>query len=128
MLAMASLTAAILSAAPSITHADGDSSPMASMKRSETGAPSMARASGEKLAAATGHFARARSLLIEAVREFDQGSKIANPDVLVSSRDWRSSTIDRIEDLERVLDPQPRVSKGGVRYNPDTRLLREKTK
>lgn len=128
MLVITTLIAAVLSVTPAVTHADGDSSPMASMKRSASGAPSMARASGEKLAAATGHFARARSLLIEAVREFDQGSKIANPDILVSSRDWRSAVIDRIEELERVLDPQPRVSKGGVRYNPDTRLLREKTK
>ncbi len=83
------------------------------------------RASGEKLATAVGHYARARSLLIAAVREFDKGAKLANPNVLLDSQQWRSTLIDRTQELDRVLDPQPRASRTGVRFEADTRLLNE---
>lgn len=83
------------------------------------------RASGEKLATAVGHYARARSLLIAAVREFDLGYKLANPNVLLDSQQWRSTLIDRTQELDRVLDPQPRASRTGVKFEADTRLLNE---
>lgn len=81
--------------------------------------------SRERLSAAVGHYARARSLLIAAIREFDKGYKIARPDALLDSAEWRNTLLDRAEALERVLDPQPRVTRGGVRYEPDRRLLGE---
>ncbi len=80
-------------------------------------------ASGETLASAVGHYARSRSLLIEAIREFDRANKIARPDSILDSEEWRSSLISRAEDLERILSPQPRVTKGGVKFEADTRLL-----
>jgi len=80
---------------------------------------------GEQLSAAIGHYARARSLLIAAIREFDSGNRVASPDALLDSKEWRLEVVSRAEELERVLDPQPRLSKGGVRYNPDNRLLGE---
>ena len=86
------------------------------------------KASGEKLAAAIGHYARSRSLLIAAINEFDKGYKIANPNALLDSKEWKSTLVDRAEELQRVLDPQPRASKGGVRFDADTRLLNEATK
>jgi hypothetical protein len=82
-------------------------------------------AKGERLAAAVGHYARARSLILAAIREFDSGKRLATPDVLLDSAEWRSSLIDRATELEKVLDPQPRITNGGVRYQPDTRLLGE---
>jgi hypothetical protein len=82
-------------------------------------------AKGERLAAAVGHYARARSLILAAIREFDSGKRLATPDVLLDSAEWRSSLIDRATELEKVLDPQPRLTNGGVRYQPDTRLLGE---
>ncbi len=82
-------------------------------------------AKGERLAAAVGHYARSRSLILAAIREFDLGKKLATPDVLLDSAEWRSSLIDRATELEKVLDPQPRITSGGVRYQPDTRLLGE---
>lgn len=88
-------------------------------------AEKIARASGENLAAATGHYARARSLLIEAVREFDRGTRIADPSALIDSKRWRNALIDKAQEIERVLDPQPRVTKGGVKFNADKRLLNE---
>lgn len=83
------------------------------------------RAKGERLATAIGHYARARSLLIAALREFDKGSTLANPSALLDDDKWRSGIITRAEDLERVLDPQPRKTRTGARYDADTRLLAE---
>jgi hypothetical protein len=86
------------------------------------------RAQGETLAAATGHYARARSLLVSAIREFDQGYKIAKPDVILDSAKWRDDLINRAKDLEKLLAPQPRITKGGVKFNADPRLLNPEAK
>lgn len=86
------------------------------------------RAEGERLATAVGHYARARSLLIAAVHEFDRGQEYANPDTLLDSSRFRSSLINRAEELERILDPQPRASKSGVKFSADSRLLGEAKK
>ncbi len=83
------------------------------------------RASGETLSAAVGHYARARSLLIEAINEFDRGQKMADPSALLDTKQWRDSLIERSHDLDRVVDPQPRASNSGVTFNPDKRLLNE---
>lgn len=88
-------------------------------------AESIQRASSAQLASAAGHYARARSLLIAAVREFDQGLRAANPDVLIDSKEWRNSVLDRAEDLEKVLAPQPVATERGVHFNPDSRLMGE---
>jgi len=83
------------------------------------------RADQETISAASGHYSRARSLLIAAIREFDQGLALVDPDAILDAGAWRSSIIDRASELEHVLDPQPRVSKGGVKYGADTRLLNQ---
>jgi hypothetical protein len=77
----------------------------------------------EVRSAAIGHYARARSLLIAAIREFDNGYKLAKPDAILNSNEWRSDVISRAEDLERVLAPQAKASKFGVKYEADSRLL-----
>jgi hypothetical protein len=79
--------------------------------------------SEEEKAAAVGHYARSRSLLIAALREFDQGYKLAKPDAIIDSKQWRDDLISRAEDLERILAPQARASKFGVKYDADPRLL-----
>lgn len=84
---------------------------------------SLQRAEGETLSSAVAHFARARSLIIAAVREFDAGRKLADPGALIDSESWRALLVARAEDLERVLDPKPRATKGGVRFDADPRLL-----
>lgn len=83
------------------------------------------RAEGERLAEATGHYARTRSLIIAAIREFDKAAALASPDALIDSQEWRRTLVDRAQDLEKVLDPQPRASRGGVKFDADTRLLNE---
>jgi hypothetical protein len=94
----------------------------------ETAGGPLGTASQEQTAEAVGHYARARALIIAAIHEFDRGRRIARPDDLMEPARWRNTLIDRAEDLERILDPQPRVSKGGIQYSPDSRLLPEARK
>lgn len=74
-------------------------------------------ASLERSKAAVGHYARARAMLVRALQEFEEGRKLARPDLLLDSDEWRLSIISRAEELNRVLDPKPRVVKGGVRFS-----------
>lgn len=88
----------------------------------------LGQASQEESAEAVAHYARSRALLISAIHEFDQARKIAKPDELLDSTKWRNTLIDRAEDLERVLDPQPKATKGGIKFSADPRLLPEASK
>jgi len=83
-------------------------------------------ANNEQLATAVGHYARTRSLLIAAIHEFDKGYKLAKPDSLINSREWRNDIISRAEDLEKILAPQPRITEGGVKFDANSALLMEK--
>ena len=96
--------------------------------QAEAQSKSLGAARPEVAAEAVAHYARSRALLISAVHEFDKARKIAKPDELLDSTKWRNTLIDRAEDLERVLDPQPRVTKGGIRFEADPRLLPEAKK
>jgi hypothetical protein len=79
----------------------------------------------DKAASALGHYARARTLLIGALQEFDKGRRIAQPDPLVNSVDWRETIILRAKELELLIDPRARSTNGGVKYEGDRRLLTE---
>jgi len=94
----------------------------------ESAGVNIGRASQEETAEAIAHFARSRALLVTALNEFDQGRKIARPDDLLDPVKWRNTLIDRAEDLERVLDPQPKATKGGIKFSADPRLLPEAKK
>lgn len=82
-------------------------------------------ASEERRAAAVGHYARARSLLLEALAEFERGRRIARPDSLVKADIWRSAIEQRAEELDRLLDPQPRTVRSGARFTESRALLRD---
>ena len=103
--------------------ADGEAPVPAKPTTLSQGTGGLESATGEQLANASAHYARARSLLIAAVNEFDKGYKVANPDAILDSKLWRETLIDRAEELQKVLDPQPRLSRGGVKFEGDTRLL-----
>lgn len=81
------------------------------------------KASGPALSAAVGHYSRARQLLLSALHEFDAGAKIASPEILVDIKEWRQSVNDRAEDLERVIAPQPRVTKDGISYPSEIKIM-----
>lgn len=88
----------------------------------------LGQASQEEATEAVAHYARSRALLIASINEFDKARKIAKPDELLDSSKWRNTLIDRAEDLERVLDPQPKATKGGIKFSADPRLLPEAKK
>jgi len=114
----------------SVSYADGGGS-SEDRARSSASDRAMAKrmtfgqAGSEETTEAVAHFARSRALIIAALREFDKGRKIANPSELLDSVQWRNTLIDRAEDLDRVLDPQPRATKGGIKFQADPRLLPE---
>jgi|GEM_PF-1923881 len=80
-------------------------------------------ASPERSDAAVGHYSRARALLVEALEEFEKGRTIARPDLLIDPDEWRLSIISRTEELNRVLDPKPRITRGGVRFKSSSTLI-----
>lgn len=81
-------------------------------------------ASDQRKDAALGHYARARAMLVSALAEFEQGRKFARPDMLIDSEEWRLSIISRTEELNRVLDPKPRVTRDGVRFKANPLMIR----
>lgn len=81
-------------------------------------------AAKERSNAAVGHYARARAMLVEALAEFEQGRKYARPDMLLDAEEWRLSLISRTEELNRLLDPRPRISREGVRFQANKQLIR----
>jgi hypothetical protein len=83
------------------------------------------RADNEELASAIGHYSQARALLIAAIREFDKGLKYANPEQVIDVKELRHTLLDQAETLEKILDPQPRTTKYGIRFEGDSRLLTE---
>ncbi|MEZ4753083.1 MAG: hypothetical protein R3A13_02095 [Bdellovibrionota bacterium] len=91
----------------------------------ETKSLGLEEAKPEQLAAATGHYAKSRTLLIAAVREFDKAMQIAQPGALLDVNEFRNSLISRAEELERVLDPQPRISESGVKFEAYPSIIGE---
>ena len=81
------------------------------------------RADMESMSIARGHYSRARALILEALREFDLGTRRAKPDAVLNSKEWRASLVKRAEDLDRFLDPQPRISETGVKFKAEGALI-----
>ena len=108
----ASLFMALLGLGVSTTYAEGRT-------------VALGAADQETAVEAVAHYARARALLITALNEFDTARKLARPDELLDPVKWRNTLIDRAEDLERVLDPQPKATRGGIKFSADPRLLPE---
>lgn len=80
-------------------------------------------ASSERTEVAVGHYARARSLLIEALEEFETGRRIARPDLLVDPDAWKLSVTSRAEELDKILSPQPRLTRAGTRFNANNKII-----
>lgn len=81
-------------------------------------------ASTDRSSAALGHYARARSMLVEALAEFEEGRRLASPDMLIDSDLWRLNIVSRTEELNRVIDPKPRVTRNGIRFDENPRQIR----
>ncbi len=72
---------------------------------------------------AVAHYARARSLLLAAIDEFDKGKNLADPSLLLDDEEWRAEVTRRAKALQKVLAPQPREATAGVALPADNRLL-----
>lgn len=125
------LSLAVFGFVTSASYADGGDGAQARLPggdRAMARQMTLGRAGLDETTEAVAHFARARSLIIAALNEFDKGRKIASPSELLDPTQWRNTLIDRAEDLDRVLDPQPRATKGGIKFEADPRLLPEARK
>jgi hypothetical protein len=97
---------------------------IAAVQADEPAAPA-SFASPERVQAATGHYARAQKLLLEAMKEFDAGRKIARPDLVVNPEQWRGSVSAKADELSRLVSPQSRETAGGNRYRESSALLNQ---
>jgi hypothetical protein len=112
-----------------------NSAPYENVKQSTTSSSSLVTrsrsgqiASGPRLASAIGHYARSRSLLITAVTEFEKAVRFADPSALLNAETWKREVLEKAQELDKILDPQPRVTESGIRYDPDSRLIGKKTR
>ena len=81
-------------------------------------------ASKQRQVAAAGYYARARTMLVEALSEFEQGRKYARPDVVIDSEEFRLTLISLTEQLNRLVEPRMRVSRDGLQVRANPRLIR----
>lgn len=81
-------------------------------------------ASKQRARVAVGYYARARAMLVEALAEFEQGRKTAQPDMLLDSEEWRLSLISLTEQLNRLVDPKPKVTLEGARFTANPRMIK----
>ncbi len=72
---------------------------------------------------AIGHYSRARALLIEAIAEFEIGKTVSDPSLIIDSERWRGSLVVRAEELNRIIEPKPRITRSGVEYGANSKLL-----
>lgn len=125
-----------LAGVPSLVSADGEfrfpSSGAPARGYSGSGRDSVSSSEGSYTGssvrpspAALGHYARARSMLIEALREYERGRSIAQPDMIFDGNQWRSGIVSRADELSRLLDPRPREVETGVRFRENPYLLNE---
>ncbi len=73
---------------------------------------------------AKAHMSRARTLLVEALEEFEEARKYARPDLLLDSEDFRLRVISLTEQLNRVIDPRPRITREGAVFRVPPRLVK----
>ncbi|MCC6953079.1 MAG: hypothetical protein IT290_03080 [Deltaproteobacteria bacterium] len=90
-----------------------------------SGAGSAGMMDPERRAASLAHYARARTMLLESLAEFERARDIARPDLLIDGEQWRNNVISRAQELDRVLNPQPRSVAGGVALPNASSLTRE---
>lgn len=81
-------------------------------------------ASNQRTRAAIGYYSRSRAMMVQALEEFEQGRKLAGPDLLIDPEEWRLSVISLTEQLNRVIDPRPKVTGQGVVFRANPRMVR----
>lgn len=100
----------------------------ATQSQAQSSAKSLLDSDPQSISRGLGHYERARSLLLAAVREFDSGYSYVKTDQVLEANVWRKTILSRAEELETILSPKPRELKAGSNYQPDSRLLGARVK
>ena len=85
-------------------------------------------ASESRANAAVTYYARSRTMLVEALAEYEQGRKYARPDMLHDSEEFRLTLISLTEQLNSLVDPKIRITRDGVRVRANPRMIMRKSK
>jgi len=92
--------------------------------RSDSKLVSIENASPERRAAALGHYSRAKTMLLDALDEFARAEQIAQPNQVLISSAWRASVEMQSRDLDRIINPEARVSVSGARFEASNSGIR----
>ncbi len=84
-------------------------------------------ASEQRANAAVAYYSRARTMLVEALAEYEQGKKYARADMLHDSEEFRLTLISLTEQLNKLVDPQIRITRDGIRVRANPRLIMRKS-
>jgi hypothetical protein len=110
-----------------LSLADGPQSRAVSASTSTTQTASLGSeyAGPERTQAAIGHYARARTLLVEAMKEFEAGREIARPDLILNAETWKAGVSARADELGHIISPQARETSGGARFRESHATLNQ---
>jgi len=85
-------------------------------------------ASERRKQASVGYYSRARTMLVEALEEYEQGRRYARPDLLHDPEEFRLTLISLTEQLNRLVEPRARITRDGVRFQANPRMIRRQSK
>lgn len=81
-------------------------------------------ASEQRANAATTYYSRARTMLVEALAEYEQGRRYAQPNMIHDPEEFRLALISLTEELNRLVDPHVKITRDGVRVKANPRMIR----
>lgn len=81
-------------------------------------------ASEQRSNAAITYYSRARTMMVEALAEYEQGRRYAQPNMLHDPEEFRLAVISLTEELNRLVDPHVKITRDGVRVKANPRLIR----
>lgn len=81
-------------------------------------------ASEQRANAATTYYSRARTMLVEALAEYEQGRRYAQPNMIHDPEEFRLALISLTEELNRLVDPHVKITRDGVRVKGNPRMIR----
>lgn len=91
---------------------------------SQAHAQSSRYASEERANAAVTYYSRARTMLVEALAEYEQGRRYAQPNMIHDPEEFRLELISLTEELNRLVDPHVKITRDGVRVKANPRMIR----
>lgn len=81
-------------------------------------------ASEQRANAAVTYYSRARTMLVEALADYEQGRRYAQPNMIHDPEEFRLALISLTEELNRLVDPHVKITRDGVRVKANPRMVR----